>query len=146
MPGAVGGHRAARVRGCSVATMSDDTRDALEGIERRGWQALCEGDAAAFYDSLMTTDGAMVLADGRVMTRDEAVRALRGSPTWDDYEIREVRLVTTGDASAALVYRATARREGQPDLVARMTSTYLRLRGQWRLALYTQTPLTGPTA
>ena len=88
----------------------------------------------------MTTDSAMVLANGAVLTRPEVVASLRHAPAWDGYDLSDVRLVTTGRDSAALVYRARARREGEPDFVAAMSSVYVRVDGRWRLALYTQTP------
>lgn len=124
--------------------MSDHPGGDLEQLERRGWDALCGGSGAAFYDELMTADCVMVLAHGQAMTRDEVVDAMRHSPPWDRYELSDLRLVATGAASAALVYRATAEREGQPPFAAWMTSVYVRGDDGWRLALYTQTPV--PTA
>jgi hypothetical protein len=120
--------------------MSDELRDALEELERAGWNALCDGTGSEFYGDLMTTDAAMVLADGAVLTRPAVVDSLRGAPPWDGYELRDLRLVTTGRDGAALVYRARARRDGAPDFVAAMSSVYVRVDGRWRLALYTQTP------
>ena len=48
--------------------------------------------------------------------------------------------VTTGQDSAALVYKGTAERDGEVAFVGTMTSVYARINGTWRLALYTQTP------
>lgn len=121
--------------------MADELLDALESIEQLGWRSLCDGTAAEFYGQLMTSDGAMVLAEGQVLTRDEVVRSLREAPTWDDYRIERVRLVTAGRESAALVYQGTGLRDGQPAFVAWMSSVYVRLDGAWRLALYAQTPV-----
>jgi hypothetical protein len=120
--------------------MPDELRDTLEDLERAGWDALCDGTGSEFYGDLMTTDGAMVLANGAVLTRPEVVDSLDGAPTWDGYELRDLRLVTTGRDGAALVYRARARRDGTPGFVAAMSSVYVRVDGRWRLALYTQTP------
>lgn len=125
--------------------MVDDLREALERLEHEGWDALCAGTASDFYGRLMTSDGAMVVADGRALTRSEAVTALRGAPRWDGYTITDVRLVTTGQDSGALLYRGTGRRDGEPDFVALMSSVYTRVDGRWRLALYTQTPVPGST-
>jgi hypothetical protein len=124
--------------------MPDELRDTLEDLERAGWDALCSGTGADFYGELMTTDGAMVLANGAVLTRPDVVASLRDAPAWDGYDLRDVRLVTTGRDGAALVYRATARRDGEPDFVAAMSSVYVRVDGRWRLALYTQTPQPDP--
>ncbi|MGN6574383.1 MAG: nuclear transport factor 2 family protein [Nocardioides sp.] len=120
--------------------MSDELRDTLESLERAGWDALCSGTGTDFYGELMTTDSAMVLANGAVLTRPEVVASLRDAPAWDGYELSEVRLVTTGRDGAALVYRARAHRAAEPDFVAAMSSVYVRVDGRWRLALYTQTP------
>jgi len=120
--------------------MADELIEDLLTIERQGWDALCTGTGSDFYGQTMTSDGQMVLANGMALTRDSVVAALRGAPTWDGYDIADVRLVTTGQDSAALVYRGTARRDGEPDIVCIMTSVYVRVNGTWRLALYTQTP------
>jgi hypothetical protein len=124
--------------------MSDDLRDELEALERQGWDALCEGSASDFYGRVMTSDGQMVLANGMAMNRDDVVRSLRGAPPWDGYEIADLRLVTTGEEGAALVYKGTARRSGSPEVVCIMSSVYVRVNGTWRLALYTQTPVAAP--
>ena len=124
--------------------MADELLDTLERIERAGWDALCSGTGGDFYGDLMTTDSAMVLAHGAVLTRSDVVASLRNAPAWDGYDLRDVRLVTTGQEGAALVYRARARREGEADFVAAMSSVYVRVDGRWRLALYTQTPLPDP--
>jgi hypothetical protein len=123
--------------------MADELLEDLEGLERRGWDALCDGTGDRFYGALMTEDALMVLANGMAMTRHQVVASLRDSPTWDRYEIQPPKLVTAGKEGAALVYRARAVREGQPPFEALMTSLYVRVMGRWRLALYTQTPV-GP--
>jgi hypothetical protein len=46
-----------------------------------------------------------------------------------------------GDDAAALVYVGTARREDGDPFVGAMTSVYQRVGGEWRLALYQQTPV-----
>jgi hypothetical protein len=120
--------------------MADELIDELLTLERQGWESLCDGSGSDFYGRTMTSDGQMVLANGAALTRDDVVGALRDAPTWDGYDIADVRLVTTGQDSAALVYRGTARRDEGEDIVCLMTSTYVRVNGDWRLALYTQTP------
>jgi hypothetical protein len=123
--------------------MSDDLRETLETLERRGWDSLCAGSGGDFYGDMMTSDGVMVLADGQMMLRTEVVASLRAAPQWDGYELSDVRLVTTGRDGAALVYLGIGKRDGEPDFRARMTSVYVRVVDRWRLALYTQTPVAG---
>jgi len=114
----------------------------LEALEHRGWDSLCNGTGASFYGSLMTEDGMMVLAHGQAMTRDEVVESLAQAPPWQSYEITDVRTVVLASGDDALVYRGTARREGDGcEFVALMTSVYTRVDGDWRLAVYQQTPV-----
>jgi uncharacterized protein (TIGR02246 family) len=119
-----------------------DLSDELEALERAGWDSLCEGTGAEFYGRVMTDDGLMVLANGMVLGRDGVVASLREAPTWSSYELRDVRLVRTGSAGAALVYVGTAHR-GDITMTMAMTSVYVREDDGWRLALYTQTPVPG---
>ena len=121
--------------------MADELLDTLDALERAGWDALCDGTASDFYGRTMTTDAMMVLANGAALTRDEVVTSLRGAPAWGGYEMTDVRLVTTGRDSAAIVYRGTALRDGEAAFVGLMTSVYVEINGSWRLALYTQTPV-----
>lgn len=112
----------------------------VELIERAGWDALCDGRGAEFYGRLMTADGLMVLAHGQVLDRDEAVAALGEAPPWWSYTISDLRQVDQGPDATALVYRGEAHRPGTT-LAAWMTSCYVRREGDWRLAVYQQTPI-----
>jgi hypothetical protein len=113
----------------------------LEELERRGWDSLCEGTADEFYGSVMTEDAVMVLANGMTMDRDDVVEALRGAPTWDRYEIADIRVVPIEPDAAALVYKGTAFRGEAVPVVAVMSSVYRRNGHGWKLALYQQTPI-----
>ena len=122
--------------------MPDDPTTELLAMERRGWDALCDGTAAEFYGEVMTDDGTMVLGNGAVLDRDAVVAALRESPSWLRYEIDAVRPVRAGADAAAIAYIGRAwREEGAAPFVGAMTSLYVREDGGWRLALYTQTPV-----
>ena len=57
----------------------------------------------------------------------------------------DVRLVMAG-AGAALVYTASAQREGAEPFVAAMSSLYVVTDEGWRLAVHTQTPVSAPSA
>lgn len=120
----------------------EQLRHELENLERRGWDSLCDGTAADFYGSVMTNDGVMVLANGMTMDRDDVVAALRGAPAWDRYEIADVRIVPIDANAAALVYKGTGYRGGEP-VIAVMSSVYRRNGEGWKLALYQQTPIPG---
>lgn len=123
--------------------MADELLDTLETLERRGWDALCDGTASDVFADVMTSDARMVLANGSAMTRDEVVTALRNAPPWGGYEMSELRLVTTGRDSAAIVYRGVAMLDGEVAFTGTMTSVYVAVHDTWRLALYTQTPVAG---
>lgn len=115
--------------------------DELSELEHAGWASLCDGTGDEFYGRTMTEDGVMVLADGSVMTRSEVVAALGKASPWASYEMDEIRVVPIGEDAAALVYLGTGRRAGNgPSFVGTMTSVYVRRDGQWKLALYHQTP------
>lgn len=124
--------------------MSDEIGQEIRGelvdLERRGWSSLCDGTGSEFYGDLMTDDGVMVLSNGMALDREQVVQSLREAPTWDSYGIEDVRTVSLGPDAVALAYLGSARRESGGRFVALMTSTYVRDRGRWRLALYTQTP------
>jgi hypothetical protein len=123
--------------------MADLTLDALLEIEHRGWDALCRSEGGAFYGDLMTPEALMVLVNGAVLDRPTIARTLDDAPPWSSYALTSPRLVPTGPAAAALVYRATATRAGQAEpFVALMTSHYCDVGGATRLALYQQTTVT----
>jgi len=120
---------------------NEDTKSALLDLERRGWDSLCDATGSEFYGDLMTDGGVMVLANGAVMNREAVVASLEQAPPWQSYDIEDVRLVEAGVDAAGLVYVGTGYREGdQPAFVGVMSSVYVRQDGQWRLALYQQTP------
>jgi hypothetical protein len=113
--------------------------DELLELERAGWRSLCDSTGHDFYGRLMTDDGLMVLVDGSVLDRAGVVASLGHAPPWAAFGIREPRVVALGPESAALVYTGVARRDDGTELVARMSSAYVRVDGGWRLALYQQT-------
>jgi hypothetical protein len=110
----------------------------LEELERRGWEALSGPGGAAFYQDLMADDGMMVFP-GSVMTKAEAVAAIRAAPPWRRFELGDVRIGGGAD-SALIVYTATAEREPGTVYNATMSSVYVRRDGGWRLLLHQQSP------
>jgi hypothetical protein len=112
----------------------------LLALEKQGWDALCNGTGSDFYGKLMTHDALMVMANGQVMTRQEVVEALRNAPPWEAFEFQDPRTVLVGSEGGAIVYRCTAHRPGAAPFEGAMSSVYVRMQGEWRLALYQQTP------
>jgi len=117
--------------------------DEMLAAEHAGWTALCARRGGTFYGALMTPDAVMVLADGSVLDRPTLAATLDDAPPWDAYEIADARAVPVGEDVAALVYRASSSRAGDPPFRALMTSVYRRVDGALRLALYQQTPTGG---
>ena len=120
---------------------TDQIQTELEDLEHRGWDSLCDGTSAEFFGSVMTDDGVMVLANGMTMDRDDVVEALTSAPTWERYEMDDIRVVPIDPHAAALVYVGTAHRREGPPVVAVMSSVYRHDDDGWKLALYQQTPL-----
>jgi uncharacterized protein DUF4440 len=115
--------------------------DELLRLERAGWDSLCDASGAEFYGALMTDDALMVLANGETMTRSDVVTALAKSPPWASDEMQDVRVVQLNDAAAALVYVGVAHRADDDEpFIGAMLSVYVRRDGEWKLALYQQTP------
>ncbi len=121
--------------------MMEDTiaiMDELLELETAGWDSLCEGTGHEFYGDNMTQRGLMILANGMIMDRPTVAKALAEAPPWDEYSIDDPELITLGDATHALVYTGTARRDGEDDFVGTMTSVYVQHHRTWELALYQQ--------
>jgi hypothetical protein len=111
-------------------------------LERAGWEALSTSGevAAAFYNDVLASRVVMLLPGGMVIDdRDEAVDAMSGAP-WDTFELADERVFPLDGGSAAVVYRASARR-GATQYSALFNSTYVREDAHWRLALHQQTPI-----
>ena len=111
----------------------------LIDLERAGWQALVDGTAADFYRDLFTDD-ALLVVPGMVMDASVWVASLSG-PQWSSFELNDDQVLTLSADSAALIYRAIARREATSPYEAIVTSTYRRVGDVWKLALHQQTPM-----
>lgn len=119
------------------------TLDALLALEHRGWEALTRHEGGSFYSELMTADALMILVNGMVLDRDTIAAALNESTAWSSFSLEDARLVPAGEASAALVYRATASRDGDDEpFIALMSSHYTLTNGRPALTLYQQTTIT----
>lgn len=111
-------------------------------LENAGWRSLCDGTGGDFYGTVLTDDGVMVLAHGAVLDRGQVIASLDDAPAWSAYEITDERLIELGPDAAAFVYRGRAfRASGGPPFDALMSTVYVRVDGEWRIALYQQTPV-----
>jgi hypothetical protein len=112
-------------------------------LEHDGWQALSGDDGASFYQHLLSPHSLMVFP-GIVLSKERAVDEIEQAPPWAEFSIDDPQVVRLTEQSAVLTYSATARREGQPEYHALMSSIYVENGGAWKLAFHQQTPVAGP--
>jgi uncharacterized protein (TIGR02246 family) len=110
----------------------------VEDLERSGWDALSGPTGADFYDDLMTGDGLMVFS-GLILDKQGALRAIAAARPWSRHALDDVRVIGD-DRTAVIAYHAVAQRTGEEEYRARMSSTYVRRAGRWRLLLHQQSP------
>jgi hypothetical protein len=113
--------------------------DLLLGLERAGWEALSSGRGGAYYSEHLTQNALMAFPFG-VMTREEAIDAMDSASPWSMFEIHDPRVVALTADSGVLAYRAVAQRTGEAPYFALISSTFVRVRGAWKLAFHQQTP------
>ena len=85
-------------------------------------------------------DAGLMVFPGVVMTKSEAIGAIRSAPPWSRYELRDVRVAQDGDV-ATVTYEAVAWRGDDAPYRAVMSSTYLWREARWRLFLHPQSPI-----
>jgi hypothetical protein len=120
--------------------MHGEPADELLDLERRGWDALCGDEGAAFYDEIMADDAVMIFPMG-LMDRAASLEAIRGASPWMTYRLEAEAVVYPAPNVGVVVYRAIARRADSDDYEAWMSSTYLRDdAGRWHLVLHQQSP------
>jgi Domain of unknown function (DUF4440) len=117
--------------------------DRLLQLEEEGWRALSSSDPVSFCQEWLADD-ALIIVPGMVINRATFLQALAHEEPWASHRIEEPQTVQLTDDSAALVYRVTAQRNGQPKFAGLLTSVYVNRAGRWRLMLHQQTPM--PTA
>jgi hypothetical protein len=111
-------------------------------LEEEVWLALASDRGAAFFEETLSAHALMVFP-GTVLMKERAVKEIEAAPPWAEFRIDEPMVVRLTEQSAVLTYRATARRDGQPEYVAFMSSAYVESGGAWKLAFHQQTPIDG---
>jgi hypothetical protein len=114
----------------------------LADLEDRFWAAA--GDPEFYRRTLAANAVAVFPHPAGFLDRDGVIGAVAGAEPWASWTLEDRRVVRLGDCSAALTYRAVARREGQPTYAALVTSVYVEEDGAWKLAVHQQTPLPAP--
>ena len=114
-------------------------REELLALEEGFWRAAGHADAYAQHladDAVHVFPGWGVTADN-----ERVLQAVETVEPWETFSVENVQLVELGERVAALVYTARARRAGQDEYVAAMTSVYRRADEGWQLVIHQQTPL-----
>src|SRR5690625_7859047 len=101
--------------------MSELNLENLLTLEHRGWDSLSRSEGGTFYGELMTEDAVMILVNGKVLDRASIAASLNDSPPWASFELADARLVPVADDVAALVYQATAYRDGDEEQFSALT-------------------------
>jgi predicted GH43/DUF377 family glycosyl hydrolase len=110
----------------------------LLALEEGFWRAAGRRDA---YAAHLADEAVHVFPGWGVTTDNERVlQAVETVEPWETFSIDDPRLVELGEGAAALVYTAHARRAGQDEYVAAMTSVYRRAANGWKLVIHQQTP------
>jgi hypothetical protein len=114
-------------------------REELLALEEAFWRAAGHRDA---YAAHLAADAVHVFPGWGVTADNERVlQAVETVDPWETFSIEDVRVVELGEHVSALVYTARARRAGQDEYVAAMTSVYRRAGEGWQLVIHQQTPL-----
>jgi hypothetical protein len=79
---------------------------------------------------------------GATGDNERVLQAVEALGPWESFSIEDdLLLVELNERAAALVYTAYARRAGQDEYVAAMTSVYRHADDGWKLVIHQQTPL-----
>jgi hypothetical protein len=116
-----------------------ETRDELVELERRFWASA--GDREG-YGQHLAPDALHVFPGLGIVDRRNVLDGVAAAEPWQRVALDEPLLVLLDAGSAALVYRAVARRADGADYVAAITSVYRKDAAGWQLVLHQQTPLT----
>jgi len=114
-------------------------RDELIELEQGFWKATSDPD---YYRQHMADDGLAVFSEG-IMEKAAAVQVTGAGSTneWTDIRIDEPQMIQLADDVVALVYRGSAKRDGEP-YAANTASVYVRRGGRWQMMLHQQSKLT----
>ena len=112
-------------------------------LEQQSWQALSSTnkEAKQFYTSLLTDDALMLFPGGMRLEGKVSILDSIGAQPWQTFELEAPRVLSLSKDVGVVVYKVTAQREGHDPYAALISSTYIFLEGQWKLALHQQTPV-----
>jgi hypothetical protein len=113
----------------------------LLAIERTLWT-----NDPAVYDRTLVPDALLVFAETGVLTKDEAIAAIREENRtgrrWGEVALSDARAIHIGSDGWLLTYRADAQWAGEPAWHrAYCSSAYVRAGRRWMLAFHQQSAL-----
>jgi hypothetical protein len=115
------------------------TLEELLILEEGFWRAAGSRDA---YAAHLADDAVHVFPGwGATSDNERVLDAVETVEPWETFSMDDPALVALGADAVALVYTAHARRAGQDEYVAAMTSVYRRDGPGWKLVIHQQTPL-----
>ena len=117
--------------------------ETITALERASWQAGMDFDVKA-ADALYAEEFIEVLQDGSLYTREQLLQDLRDHAyVITDFEMAEIGVVRLSESSALIRYRITAGFDFGDGVIytfdLRVTSTYGKVRGQWKAFSYQET-------
>lgn len=118
------------------------TKEEILELERAGWEALSAGSdaSASYYDAMLADEVLMLLPGGMVLDdRAAVIDSMLGDP-WSSYELSDERVVELSEDCAVVAYRTRAIRN-DTEYSALITSTFVRDKREWKLAVHQQTPI-----
>jgi len=116
---------------------------ALVAFQQEFVAAICANDVDYFRSNL--AEDALLVWSAGVQDKEACVASIRTHAAFQKFDIAEPRVVTLGDDSAVLTYKATWQHEGDDHGESGYMSTaYVRRPGGWRLAFLQSTPIADP--
>jgi hypothetical protein len=123
--------------------------DTIAALEHASWQAGMNFDVHA-ADALYANEFVEVLQDGSLYTKEQLLQDLRDHAyVITNFEMTEISVVRLSASSALIRYRITAGFDFGDGVVwtfdLRVTSTYGKVRGQWKAFSYQETNVLPPS-
>jgi ketosteroid isomerase-like protein len=114
-------------------------RAELIDLEERFWRSAGNRDS---YAAHLADDALHILPGWGLTAENERVlEAVESVDPWEAFRIDDLHVVDLSEGAVALAYTAHARRAGQDEYVAAITSVYRHDAEGWRLVIHQQTPL-----
>lgn len=108
----------------------------IREIEETFWRSAGDRDT---YAAHLAPDAIHVFPGWGIADRETVLMGVADARPWERFEIADPTFVRLSPMSAAIVYTARARREGEELDQATITSVYRVRAGRWELVLHQQT-------